>query len=326
MVAIRLKQSGFTIVELLIVIVVIGILAAITIVAFNGVQNKAKASAAQSAVSQANKKVLTYAAENSDQYPPSLEAAGVTNTAGLQYSYNNNSSPRTYGITATNAEFSYFVSNTTTQPTSGGYMGHGVNGAAAITNLVTNPSIETTITPSSGVYGSGGVATLARVATGGQFGSAFLRLNWTTAPTSMVASGLWIATSAPTPNSTGKSYTASGYMRNSWAGATFALNAVYYNSANTVLGEVYGSSVTIPANTWTRVSVATPTVPSGTDFIMLRIRSNGGTLPSAGSNFDADAFMLTEDANTPYNYADGNSNNWIWNGAANNSSSTGTPQ
>jgi prepilin-type N-terminal cleavage/methylation domain-containing protein len=35
------KQTGFTIVELLIVIVVIGILAAITIVSFNGVQDRA---------------------------------------------------------------------------------------------------------------------------------------------------------------------------------------------------------------------------------------------------------------------------------------------
>jgi prepilin-type N-terminal cleavage/methylation domain-containing protein len=41
------KNDGFTIVELLIVIVVIGILAAITIVAYNGVQKRANASAAQ---------------------------------------------------------------------------------------------------------------------------------------------------------------------------------------------------------------------------------------------------------------------------------------
>jgi len=45
-------SRGFTIVELLIVIVVIGILAAITIVAFNGVQEKAKVSAAKSFASQ----------------------------------------------------------------------------------------------------------------------------------------------------------------------------------------------------------------------------------------------------------------------------------
>lgn len=42
------KQNGFTIVELLIVIVVIGILAAVTIVAFNGIQNRAHDTTVQS--------------------------------------------------------------------------------------------------------------------------------------------------------------------------------------------------------------------------------------------------------------------------------------
>jgi len=53
-----MKNKGFTIVELLIVIVVIGILAAITIVSFNGVTKKAAATAAQSELSQNAKAIM----------------------------------------------------------------------------------------------------------------------------------------------------------------------------------------------------------------------------------------------------------------------------
>lgn len=54
------KQSGFTLVELLIVIVVIAILAAISIVAYNGIQNRGKSSAAQELASQIQKKAEAY--------------------------------------------------------------------------------------------------------------------------------------------------------------------------------------------------------------------------------------------------------------------------
>lgn len=54
------KDRGFTIVELLIVIVVIAILAAITIVAYNGIQNRAKTSSGQSLANTIVKKAEAY--------------------------------------------------------------------------------------------------------------------------------------------------------------------------------------------------------------------------------------------------------------------------
>ena len=51
------KQTGFTIVELLIVIVVIGILAAITIVAYNGVQSRAHSAKIDSDLAQLEKAI-----------------------------------------------------------------------------------------------------------------------------------------------------------------------------------------------------------------------------------------------------------------------------
>jgi prepilin-type N-terminal cleavage/methylation domain-containing protein len=64
------KNDGFTIVELLIVIVVIGILAAITIVAYNGVQKRANASAAVSAQNTLQKKAEAFNSISS-KYPTS---------------------------------------------------------------------------------------------------------------------------------------------------------------------------------------------------------------------------------------------------------------
>lgn len=75
------NQKGFTIVELLIVIVVIGILAAITIVAFNGIQNRGKTTSAESAATNANKKIEIYNTELSS-YPATPGAVtGAASTA-----------------------------------------------------------------------------------------------------------------------------------------------------------------------------------------------------------------------------------------------------
>jgi prepilin-type N-terminal cleavage/methylation domain-containing protein len=62
------RQRGFTIVELLIVIVVIAILAAITVVAYNGIQSRAFNSRVQSDVKNVQKIVEAYNAINGS-YP-----------------------------------------------------------------------------------------------------------------------------------------------------------------------------------------------------------------------------------------------------------------
>ena len=108
------KQSGFTIVELLIVVVVIAILAAITIVAYNGIQNRANDSVVQSDLKNFFNKSMAYATENAYSYPytpiatltnlnfkASKGAYATSPQSGINLSYcANNSAPTRIGIIA----------------------------------------------------------------------------------------------------------------------------------------------------------------------------------------------------------------------------------
>jgi prepilin-type N-terminal cleavage/methylation domain-containing protein len=81
-------DRGFTIVELLIVIVVIGILAAIVIVAYNGIQNQARATQAQATASALAKKAEAYNADSAGgngTYPTALSQMSGSSNSSRSY-------------------------------------------------------------------------------------------------------------------------------------------------------------------------------------------------------------------------------------------------
>lgn len=75
-------KSGFTIVELLIVIVIIGILAAITIVAYNGIQTRARDNVRKADIANLAKGIELYYAANGN-YP--MSAGWCTQYSGVSY-------------------------------------------------------------------------------------------------------------------------------------------------------------------------------------------------------------------------------------------------
>lgn len=297
------KSSGFTIVELLIVIVVIAILAAITIVAYNGIQNRAKASATQQLASQAARKVLAFAVDNADYYPTSLSEAGISDTTGLQYSYNNSSTPHTFGITATNGTISYYVSNDSSGPTAGAYVGHGANGQPAITNLSTNPGFETSSSGPAMVWS----ASPSRIPAAAITGTNGLRLT-------CVSGGNTDCGANFGPNisvTSGKTYTYQASLRAQTAG-TFAS---YVTSNSGTTSKIYSPALNV-GDIWNIAITKDATGTGAATWYILRSST-------AAATFDVDSIIVTE-GSTRYVFADGNTSNWIWNGTANVSTSTGS--
>lgn len=89
---IKNKNQGFTIVELLIVVVVIAILAAITIVSYNGITNRANASAAKSTAATWQKKIELYQAEMGG-YPFAFSSLNTAPTTSADAWYVASSTP-----------------------------------------------------------------------------------------------------------------------------------------------------------------------------------------------------------------------------------------
>ena len=134
-------SRGFTIVELLIVIVIIAILAVITIATYNGIQNRARSSALQSNLSQMAKGLEVSKVANSETYPSTLTAANIKTPDTGTYNYQTNGI--SYCLSATNAGISYKVSNTAPAPTEGTCSGILADGSACPTGFIVVPGNST---------------------------------------------------------------------------------------------------------------------------------------------------------------------------------------
>lgn len=293
------KQKAFTIVELLIVIVVIGILAAITIVAYNGIQNRARASAASSALSQAAKKIAVWQVDNPSTTPSSLATAGITDTSDVTFQY----TPGTNGaycITATATNISYKITESS-NPTPGGCSGHGQGGVAAVTNLLVDPRatgtrwfsvIAGTVTRTLNVSWSGETNWARHVSTSAGYSVSRVYLN--------------------EPDLTnGATYTISFLVGNDGT-STVTLNMDFCDMNTTGFTVAPGEKKRVSFS-GSRSSYAAPY-----HFVDLNISTTTAT------------GLLIKDGmvtlgTTQYNYADGSTTNWIWNGTPNNSTSTGPP-
>jgi len=113
---------GFTIVELLVVIVVIAILAAITIVAYTGISSKATVASLVSDLDNASKQLNifqvingAYPTANNCPTPGSTEIC-LKSSGGTVYVYTstNTTNPQTFALTATKSGTSYLIADNTT--------------------------------------------------------------------------------------------------------------------------------------------------------------------------------------------------------------------
>lgn len=123
------KQAGFTIVELLIVVVVIAVLAAISIVAYTGIQNRAHDATVQSELRSIGQSLSVYQFDVGS-YPTSTGTLDAVNIRAARSSYDTDASNflycqnsgTTYALIARSESGTiYYINNTNPAPRVAGF-------------------------------------------------------------------------------------------------------------------------------------------------------------------------------------------------------------
>lgn len=354
-----IKRRGFTIVELLIVIVVIGILAAIIIVGYGAVVGNANDGSIKSDLQKIDDAMKETALDNGGIFPNTateMQALNLQLSSGAYDTTNQaniylctNTAQTTYAIIAMSTSGNRFVLKSDSGTTQ--YSGSVTWDATDINGDATCASIDSSLAY-TGVAGVNGGSWSSWTGTQSSYDTV---ANAVTDPS---------ATSTNSYSGTGATGTSAVVTSGGYSGTTFVRRTF---SASGTAGALMGRS-----STSTRVNVAAGTTytasgyvrASSTQTISIGIAWYDGTgalistssgqataigqnwsrlyetdaAPSAavaatltfyatttwgvGSYEDLDAVMMTP-SSTLYNYADGDSTGWTWSGTAEASSSTG---
>lgn len=322
----RRAKLGFTIVELLIVIVVIAILAAISIVAYTGIQDRARATAATSAARQVADKIAVFAVEN-DGFPAALSDVGFSDSNGTTYQYrvNNDRSPATWCVTVTAGNKSFYSSSTQGNPKEGACAGHGNAGVAAITNLHPNPGAVTGLGVGSYSGATGSTVSAGPVAASWSGSGSAYRATWTSVGTNTGDGDIAIRLSeAPLQPNT--RYTVTFRLRG--PNKTSAVGApTLYSSASgsyTTVGKSPAATQSLASGQIDDRWVTFEATAAGLAGGLRVVQSLSAKL--ANDYLEVSEIMIYEgNYDSAKTWKWGNSPGWVWNGTPNNSTSTGSP-
>jgi len=148
------SEAGFTIIELIAVIVVISILAIAIMIAYNGFRDQARNATLISDLDQSFRKIQLYMVEN-DQYPTDLSSAvsdaGIKHSPGVEFAYYLEPSASSICIEAQSTENRYLVKSVST------FFPNPSDGHCSQSKLVGWWSLNGNVNDSSGLNNGGSI-------------------------------------------------------------------------------------------------------------------------------------------------------------------------
>lgn len=309
-------NKGFTIVELIVIVIIIGILAAVTIVAYNGVQDRAKNASLQSRIHQASSELSSkfLLAGNTYASPSDFSSVtGLTSDANTTYTYVVSSDQQNYCLSARNNKTgeSFAASNKAIAPASG----------QCATNYVLNPNLETNLNN----WGANAVNLTTQTDWAASGTRSMKATANTTATDSFIRYGSKTDLTGLTPGQT-YSITATSHLETPALSGSLDTRArqirIFAWNGNTATA--LGNSTAMPNTPGaTATQSATFTIPAGSTGVEIRLYNGGSN--SATNSIYWDGVIVT-DGSRPMQFADGSTKGWFWDGDANASRSIGPAQ